>query len=178
MEIFKKENLKFFLGKELTKTEIGLNVFFILLFPCLGWIMLHILAIEVSFWQKLIFSLFILDLGAGVFTNASKAAKNWYHREGRELSEVIIFNAIHLHPFIFCWVFGLDFLWAVYLYFSMIALTLIVIKVPQYIQLPIALTLSAAVICLMIAVSGSASLFVIFSVLYILKLVTGHSVEK
>ena len=56
--------------------------------------------------QWLVFCLFAFDLSGGIITNATAAAKRWYHRAGQRFSHHFSFVVVHgLHLAAVAWLF-------------------------------------------------------------------------
>ena len=100
--------------------------------------------------QLLVAGLLAFDMTGGVITNATSAAKRWYHREGQGLREHLVFTAVHaLHLFLVAWLFragdwGFFGVTTAYL----LATSVIILKTPLYLQRPVAYLLYAVALLL------------------------------
>lgn len=95
-----------------------------------------------STWQFIVAGLLSFDLFGGVVTNATSAAKRWYHRPEQGWKAHMVFVALHLHPFLVAWLF-LDGNWTFgivgYGYLMMAAL--LILWMPLYLKRPFAMLL-------------------------------------
>ncbi|WP_424984075.1 hypothetical protein [Maritalea sp. S77] len=133
-----------------------------------------------SNWHWVFVIILALDIGGGIVTNATSAAKRWYHRIGHGKRQHFLFVCAHLlhlglaamlfaeNPFVFFAIAALALLFG----------TLIILFAPLYLQRPIAF--------------GVATLFVLLAFLPImvlsnlnwllpllaLKLLLGHLVKE
>lgn len=92
--------------------------------------------------QLAVAALLALDLVGGVVTNATAAAKRWYHRPGQGFRQHFGFVAVHLHPFLVAWLF-LDGNWGfgAIVYGYLLLAALLILWPPLYIQRPLAMVL-------------------------------------
>ncbi len=97
----------------------------------LGWTIL----------QTVVAVLLAFDLAGGVITNATSAAKRWYHRPGQGVRQHLGFVALHaIHLFLVAWLFrGMDWTYFAVFYLGLLAAALVVLQSPLYLQRPVAL---------------------------------------
>ncbi|MBZ0281441.1 MAG: hypothetical protein K8L97_11935 [Anaerolineae bacterium] len=94
--------------------------------------------------QTLLVVVLALDLIGGVITNATSAAKRWYHRAGQDgLRAHLPFIAVHgVHLLLIAAIFrGMDWGFFLVLYGYLLAAAIIILRIPLYLQRPAALTL-------------------------------------
>jgi hypothetical protein len=127
-----------FIGPGATRAELGLEISaatlaalamlaYALLVP-LGW----------NGWQTAVAVLFAFDLAGGVVTNATSTAKRWYHRDGQRTGQHLLFLAVHsIHLALVAWLFrGGDWAWAVGWFAFLMGASLLVVRLPLYLQRP------------------------------------------
>jgi len=95
--------------------------------------------------QYVIATLLAIDIAGGVVTNATPAAKRWYHRAGQGFTAHFMFIAVHLvYIFLVAWLFrSMDWLFMVTWSACLLGATTIILKTPLYLQRSIALGLFA-----------------------------------
>lgn len=96
-----------------------------------------------SIGQWLVFLLFAFDLSGGIVTNATSAAKRWYHRAGQRFIDHFGFVAVHgIHLAVVAWLFrdGDWLYFAVYCGWLLVG-TAVILRTPLYLQRPLALLL-------------------------------------
>ncbi|MEM7066540.1 MAG: hypothetical protein AAF572_25655 [Cyanobacteria bacterium P01_B01_bin.77] len=101
------------------------------------------LPIDWNPWQLGLIAILGFDLVGGVLTNATAAAKRWYHRPGQGWQQHMIFVSVHLcHIGLVAWLFrGADgFFFAAVSSYLLLASGLILAS-PLYLQRPVALGL-------------------------------------
>lgn len=94
--------------------------------------------------QLLLVAVLALDLIGGIITNATSAAKRWYHRDGQDgLRAHIPFIAVHgVHVLLIAAAFrGMDWGFFIVLYGYLLAASIVILKIPLYLQRPAALAL-------------------------------------
>jgi hypothetical protein len=93
--------------------------------------------------QLLVALLLAFDLGGGVTTNATSAAKRWYHRAGQGFTAHFGFVALHIiHPVVITALFRPgDWLFAAVVDGYLLLAALIILRVPLAIQRAVALLL-------------------------------------
>ena len=130
-------------------------------------------------WTPLQLSLIAIlgfDMVGGVLTNATAAAKRWYHRPGQGLPQHLAFVSVHLfHIGLVAWLFrGGDWLFALGVSVYLLLSALMILRVPLYLQRPVAMGLYG------LALVGSLYLFSPtpglewFLPLFFLKLLVSH----
>jgi len=106
--------------------------------------------------QLVVASLLMLDLTGGVVTNATGAAKRWYHRPGQGRGAHLRFVAFHVQPFLLVWVLGEgEWLYATMAYGYMLAGAAVVLATPLYLRRPVAML--ALVVGLLVAIYGPSA---------------------
>lgn len=113
---------------------VMLGVFLWLQRDTLGW----------SGLQVAIVALFIADISGGIITNATSAAKRWYHRPGQHtLRAHLPFIATHGIHLLGITVFFRDMDWAYFMtmYAFLMGSTVLLIKIPLHLQRPLGMTL-------------------------------------
>lgn len=121
-----------------------------------------------------------LDLGGGLITNATSAAKRWYHRPGHGKGAHLRFVAVHgLHIAAVAWLMtGPGWLYFGLAYGFLMAAAVAIVAVPLYLQRPVALGLAGIGILLaqlpVLTVPGLGW----FLPLLLLKLLVAHLVKE
>lgn len=133
-----------------------------------------------SIWQWLFVLVLAFDIGGGIVTNSTSAAKRWYHRAGHGKRQHFLFNATHLiHIGLMAFLFAAQpWLYGIALGGMVVVATLIVINVPLYVQRPVAVGLAMIIIMV-----GQLPLFDIaglnwFIPALMLKLILGHALKE
>jgi len=130
-------------------------------------------------WQIVVLMVLAVDLGGGVFVNATAAAKRWYHRMGARDWHHLVFVLTHVHPFFVAWMlpeFG--WAWAAYLYAATVLSTVVVLACPPYLRRPVALTLAAFVLAGAPMVASTPLLLAWIAPFFVLKLLVAHIVHE
>lgn len=133
-----------------------------------------------SAWQWLVFLLFAFDLSGGIITNATSAAKRWYHRAGQRFIDHFGFVAVHsLHLAAVTWLFrDGDWPYFVVYYGYLLVATAVLLRTPLYLQRPLALLLYSGTLLL----NGSFLLPTVglswFIPFFFLKLLVAHLVPE
>ncbi len=94
--------------------------------------------------QVVVVIFLVLDLTGGIITNATSAAKRWYHRDGQDgIKAHLPFVAIHgLHLLMIAWLFrGMDWAFFAVMYGYLVVASVVIIKTPLYLQRPMSLLL-------------------------------------
>ena len=129
-----------------------------------------------SFWQYFFGLLFAFDITGGITTNATSAAKRWYHRTGQGFSAHFGFLSLHLfHIILTGWLFrGGDIVYILVFSVELLVSGFIVLKVPLYLQRSIALLLVAiAIVVSLYAFSSTPGMEWFIPFLFI-KLLASH----
>jgi hypothetical protein len=145
----------------------GLIVLYGLLGPA-GW----------SGWQIAVLALIGGDLLGGAVANASRATRRWYHRPGQGFRQHMGFTALHVvYVALIAWLFrGLDVPYFVGVSLALLVSAAMVLRVPPYLQRPVAAGLVAAA-AVAGALTGPPVLAWFLPVLW-LKLIAGHAVRS
>jgi hypothetical protein len=167
------------LGPGATKMEVGLEILIS------TGAMVAVVGYSTSYhlgwdWlQYLVSALIAFDIAGGVFTNATSAAKRWYHRPGQGFLQHFGFVAIHIHPLIVAWLF-LDMSWAYFfiVYGYLLIATLVILLVPQYLQRPIAMAGYGGGLLLALYVLPQIPGLQWFVPFFYLKLLVSHLVKE
>jgi hypothetical protein len=136
-----KNSLERFIGPGYTRAELWLQ-FSVTLVAALAvpvyayWVNLD--------WTILLFvmaTLLAADLVGGVMTNATSAAKRWYHRKGQTKTQHLIFIAVHaLQLFLVAYFFrGGDWTFFITVYAYLLLASLLILNLPLYLQRPFAM---------------------------------------
>ena len=106
------------------------------------------LPIDSSPWQLALIGLFGFDLVGGILTNATAAAKRWYHRPGQDWRSHLTFVSLHLlHIVVVAWFFrGQDWLFFASVSSYLLFASGLILASPLYLQRPIALGLYSLVV--------------------------------
>lgn len=147
----------------------------------LGWLLhAHATGAAWSPLQTIVAALIALDMVGGVITNATGAAKRWYHRPGQRARHHLGFVALHAvqplvvvalfapHDYAFAWgSFGLA-----------LAGALAVLAAPPYLQRPVAGAALAAGLFVGLTLLSAPPHFEWFLPVYLIKLVWSHLVRE
>ncbi len=95
--------------------------------------------------QYVLAVLLAMDMMGGIVTNATSAAKRWYHREGQGAGRHFGFVAVHLvHVFLVAWLFrAMDWMFFGVVSVCLLGAAAIILRVPLYLQRPVAMGLFA-----------------------------------
>jgi hypothetical protein len=131
-------------------------------------------------WQYLVAALLAVDLVGGVITNATSAAKCWYHRQGQGWRQHVSFVAVHAAQlFLVAWLFrGMDWAYFVTFYGYLMAASLIIVFVPLYLQRPVALMLVVGAVLLEDYVFAATPGMEWFVTVFFLKLLVSHLLKE
>ncbi|MEL6553804.1 MAG: hypothetical protein AAFQ63_10145 [Cyanobacteria bacterium J06621_11] len=132
-----------FIGPEATSAEIVLQLAPSVLAAIAAPAYALSLPIAWTPWQLGLLTLFGFDISGGVLTNATSAAKRWYHRTGQGWQQHLSFVAIHL---LHIGAVALFFRGGDGLFFGSVSAYLLIaagliLSVPLYLQRPVALGL-------------------------------------
>lgn len=134
----------------------------------------------VSIWQWLFVAVLAFDIGGGIVTNSTSAAKRWYHRPGHGRLQHLGFVAAHLvHIGLMAFLFAdAPIAYALALGGMLMISTVLVLFSPLYLQRPMAVGLAMIVI-----MAGQLPLFDIagldwFIPALMLKLILGHALKE
>ncbi len=120
------------------------------------------------------------DIAGGVVTNATSAAKRWYHRAGQGFWQHLGFVALHLlHLLLVSWLYlGFDFAWIVIAGGYLLCASAVILSVPQYLQRPVALTAYGGALLTSLYVLAPPVGLEWFLPLFYLKLLVSHLVKE
>lgn len=130
-------------------------------------------------WQIVALMVLAVDLGGGVFVNATAAAKRWYHRASARDWHHLAFVLLHIHPLLVAWAIPESgWMWAAYLYAATVTSTVIVLACPHYLRRPVALTAAAFVLAAAPLVASTSLLLAWIAPFYVVKLLVAHIVHE
>lgn len=129
--------------------------------------------------QLIVLSLLALDLSGGIITTATSSAKRWYHREGQGLRQHLAFVLPHgLHLVLLVWLFPGHAWWFFPLFYAyLIVATLSILRVPLYLQRPLAMASYAGALVLNTLFPSAPGLEWFMPFLF-LKLLIGHLLKE
>ena len=129
-----------------------------------------------SIFQLIVAGVMAFDLMGGVITNATTAAKRWYHRPGQTWKKHIAFIAVHaFHLALAAWLFrGLDWIYFAVFYGYLLASSLIITRSRISLQRPVALLLYVGVVILSIYCFAPVHGMEWFIPVFFLKLLVSH----
>ncbi|MBU0493985.1 MAG: hypothetical protein KKA73_30165 [Chloroflexi bacterium] len=130
--------------------------------------------------QLVVAGLLALDLAGGVVTNATSTAKRWYHREGQGFAQHLGFVAIHaVQILLVAWLFrGLDWAFFLAMYGYLLAAAIVVLRVPLYLQRPVAVLLYAGALLLNAYAFPPTPGLEWFAPVFFLKLLVSHLLKE
>ena len=132
---------------------------------------------DFSGWQLALVTLVAFDLGGGIPANASGCAKRWWFRPGQGWWDHFRFNAAHLHPFLFAFVFDqVTWEYAAFVWGTVIVGTLAVLLTPKYLQRPLGLSVVAGALVLQMIFEAPPVAFAWLAPVLWLKLIASHAV--
>lgn len=135
---------------------------------------------ELSIWHWIFVVVLALDIGGGIVTNATSAAKRWYHRAGHGHGKHFMFVCAHLlHLGLAAWLFAPNpmFFFAVSAAALLVG-TLVILLVPLYLQRPTAFGVGALFILLSYWSAMALPHLEWLLPLLALKLLLGHLVKE
>ncbi len=132
-------------------------------------------------WLQWVFVVVLaLDIGGGIVTNSTSAAKRWYHRPGHGARQHLMFVGAHLvHIGLVAFLFAADPIsYALGLGLVLMIGATIVVLIPLYLQRPMAIGIATLIIML-----GQLAPFEIaglnwFIPALMLKLILGHALKE
>ena len=138
-----------FVGPGATRAEIVLQFGFAagIAVAAFGWF-LAVRGEQDGWLVQAVILLIAFDMGGGVATNSTAAAKRWYHRAGQGRRQHLTFVAVHgLHILAVGWLCVPDpWTYVAVVYAAILAGAAAIILAPLYLQRPIALCLVALAI--------------------------------
>jgi len=134
-----------FIGPGATPAELWLQIAAAVLAGLAAPAYAVLKGLDWSIWQLTVAGLFAADLTGGIVTNATSAAKRWYHRAGQGALQHFVFAAAHIgHVFVVAWLFrALDWVFFGVASSYLLIASLIILGAPQYLRRPIAFLLYA-----------------------------------
>jgi hypothetical protein len=169
-----------FLGPGITEMELtlelifsiiaGLGMLWYALSAKLGW----------SGWQAAAAALLAFDLAGGVVTNATSTTKRWYHRIGQGFREHLTFVAVHgVHLALVAWLFRAgDWRWAIFWFSFLMATSVLILRVPLYLQRPATPSVFALGLLLSLYWDISVPGLEWFIPIFLLKLLVSHLLRE
>lgn len=165
-----------FVGPGATPVELALQFTFPIL-AAIGAIVYASYTIDDwSQWQYIICALLAFDVAGGIITNATSAAKRWYHRPGRNWLNHLGFITTHLvHLLLVSWLFlNLDITWLTIAALYLILASIVILSTHLYLQRPVALIMYAISLLLALYVLKAPLGLEWFLPLFYLKLLVSH----
>lgn len=129
-----------------------------------------------SLWHYFVCALLAFDATGGIITNATSAAKRWYHRPGQNWPQHLGFVAVHVvHLALVAWLF-LDFnvTWLVATALFLMFASCIIVWTRLYLQRPVALMLYAVSLLLVLYILETPVGLEWFLPFLYLKLLVSH----
>ncbi|MEM6449546.1 MAG: hypothetical protein AAF703_04435 [Cyanobacteria bacterium P01_D01_bin.105] len=175
-----KGQLDRFVGPGATPAELLLQLFPSFIAVIAAPLYASTLSVALSAWQLSLIAILAFDLVGGVLTNATAAAKRWYHRPGQGWRQHLAFVGVHLfHIGLVAWLFrGADGLFFVSVSNYLLLASGLIVASPLYLQRPVALGLYG------LALLGDRYLFAPtpglewFLPLFFLKLLVSHLLKE
>lgn len=169
-----------FIGPGATRAELVLQF----ATPAIAAILapLHARYIDVH-WSTIQYALCALlafDIAGGIITNATSSAKRWYHRPGQGFRQHFGMVLLHLaHLALVAWLFlALDVQWFLVAAGYLLLASAVILRVPQYLQRPVALTAFAAGLLIAMYALQEPQGLAWFLPLFYLKLLVSHLVRE
>ncbi|MHA1385234.1 MAG: hypothetical protein ACTSR3_15900 [Candidatus Helarchaeota archaeon] len=129
-----------FIGPGATMAELWLIIGVSLVSVILLILYITINNIPLDTFQILIAVLIAFDLSGGVVANSTSSAKRWYHRKETGFKDHFTFIVFHIHPFLVGLFFrNWDWGYGLFFYSYLLIASLIILKIPLYLQRPVAL---------------------------------------
>jgi hypothetical protein len=130
--------------------------------------------------QFLIAGVLALDIVGGVITNATSAAKRWYHREGQGFRQHMVFILIHiLQPALVVIFFDAgNWRFLVGSFGYLVLASLLILLTPRYLQRPLAMLLLIVGILIALYILPAPTGFEWFMPAYYVKLLISHLLRE
>jgi hypothetical protein len=130
--------------------------------------------------QLVVGGLVAADLAGGVVANAAGPAKAWYHRPGQGFWQHLGFVAVHIIDIaLVAGLFrGMDWAYAGGVYGYLLLATIVVLRVPLYLQRPVALLLYGGAILLDVYLFPATAGMEWFVPVLFLKLLVAHVLRE
>lgn len=137
-------------------------------------------SLELTWRQWLVLLVMAIEITGGIVTNATSPAKRWYHREALGFGDQLGFVALHgVHLVLFTLVLGgMGWGATALCYGLLLATAAVLLRVPLYLQRPLALSLYAGLLLLSFVLVPPASGFAWFLPFFFLKLEVSHLVRE
>ncbi len=169
-----------FMGPGTTRAELALELGFALLG---AGAMLVVALTAFPQWSIIQIGMAVLlafDISGGVVTNATSAAKRWYHRAGQGPRQHLQFVALHVaHLIIVAWLFRSgDWRYAIVFSIYLLAAASAIVYTPLYLQRALALGLTGVAIVLGLIVFTPTPGLQWFIPLLFLKLLVSHLLRE
>lgn len=130
-----------FIGPGATPAELRLQFGIALIAPIL--LVLYVLQNDLDWtvFQLMIGVILVLDMAGGVVTNATSAAKRWYHRRGQGFRQHMLFVMVHIiQPLLIAFVFrDQDLVYVMVIFGYLMIASVTILKAPLYLQRPVAM---------------------------------------
>lgn len=129
-----------------------------------------------SLWHFIVCALLAFDVTGGIITNATSAAKRWYHRPGQNWPQHLGFVAVHVVHLVFVsWLFlDFDISWLVVAALFLMFASCIIVWTRLYLQRPVALILYGVSLLLSLYILESPLGLEWFLPFFYLKLLVSH----
>lgn len=169
-----------FVGPGATKGELLLQTVFPALATIAALLYARYSGLNWSWIQFLICGVLAVDISGGVVTNATSAAKRWYHRDSQGFWNHLGFTSLHLiHLVVVSWVYlGWDFLWILISGGCLLVSAMIILSVEIHIQRPVAMIAFSVSLVLSICYLESPQGIEWFLPLFYLKLLVCHLLKE
>jgi hypothetical protein len=133
-----------------------------------------------TIWQTFVAALIAFDLAGGVATNATRAAKRWYHRPGQGRRPLMLFTAAHgAHLLLVAALFRAgDWAWAAVWFAGLLGMAASIVWAPRYLQRPLALLWVVAGFAVDLYAFAPAPGMEWFIPVFLLKLLAAHLVDE
>lgn len=169
-----------FIGPGATRAEIVLQFAIPAIAAILALLHARYIGVHWSAIQYVLCALLAFDIAGGIITNATSSAKRWYHRAGQGFRQHFRTVLLHLaHPALVAWLFlAFDVPWFLAAAGYLLLASVVVLRVPPYVQRPIAMI--AFAVGLLIAMYGlhQPAGLAWFLPLFYLKLLVSHLVKE
>ncbi|MBK8020634.1 MAG: hypothetical protein IPK19_04175 [Chloroflexi bacterium] len=172
-----------FVGPGATRGEERLQVVgtLVLTTALMALLILRHNALAWSTAQWIVSALLAFDLLGGVITNATSAAKRWYHRSGQQgLRGHLPFVAVHgLHLVLVAALFrGMDWIYVVVAYSYLMVAAGVIVRTQLHLRRPMAMALWCGGLLIGLYILVPASGLEWFLPLFYLKLLVSHLVKE
>ena len=169
-----------FIGPQATRAELILQFVPSVVAAIAAPVYASTLSINLTFWQLVLIAILGFDLVGGVLTNATAAAKRWYHRPSQGWQQHLTFVCVHLfHVGLVALLFrGTDWLFFAGVSSYLLIAAGLILASPLYLQRPVALGLYV------LALLGDRYIFTPtpglewFLPLFFLKLLVSHLLNE